>query len=149
MKRTHERGNAIIEFSLMAPWLVFLFIGAMDWGFYAYSVISLQAAARVGALYASSSTATATDTTTVCTYALEQLRRMANVGSTMTSCASGSAVSSSAPVGVAASLLPSGPDGNSAAQVSVTYQTPIYIPLMGSLPKQVTLTRTVTMRLRS
>ena len=133
----------------MAPWLVFLFIGAMDWGFYAYSVISLQAAARVGALYASSSTSAATDTTTVCTYALEQLRRMANVGSSMTSCASGSAVSSSTPVGVASSLLPSGPDGNNAAQVSVTYQTPIYMPLIGSLPKQITLTRTVTMRLRS
>jgi Flp pilus assembly protein TadG len=148
MKRAHERGNAIIEFSLMAPWLVFLFIGAMDWGFYAYSVISLQAAARVGALYASSSTSAATDTTTVCTYALEQMRRMANVGSTMTSCATGSAVSGTAPVGVAASLV-SGPDGNNAAQVSVTYQTPIYMPLIGSLPKQITLTRTVTMRLRS
>jgi Flp pilus assembly protein TadG len=42
-------GNSIVEFSLMAPWILFLFAGAFDWGFYAYALISVQNAARVAA----------------------------------------------------------------------------------------------------
>jgi Flp pilus assembly protein TadG len=152
MKKHRERGNSIIEFSLMTPWLIFLFIGAMDWGFYAYSLIATEAAARVACLYTSSSASTATDTTSACTYALDQLRRMPNVGTGMSTCASGNAVSSSSPVGVSATSV-TGPDGNAAAQVSVTYLTPVFIPqVMGGsyagLPKQVTITRTIQMRLR-
>lgn len=140
----------------MAPWLIFLFVGAMDWGFYAYALIATEAAARVGCLYASTSSTTATDTTTVCqNYALNQLRRMSNVGTSMTSCASGSSVSASSPVGVSATLLSAGTsaDGNPAAQVSVTYMTPIFVPVILNrstvIPRQVTITRTVQMRLRS
>lgn len=151
MKTRRERGNSIIEFSLLAPWLIFLFIGAMDWGFYAYALIATEAAARVGCLYTSSSAATATDTTTVCTYALDQLRKMPNVGIGMSGCATGNAVSSSSPVGVSATSV-TGPDGNTAAQVSVTYLTPVFIPMVwGSstlVPKQLTITRTVQMRMR-
>jgi Flp pilus assembly protein TadG len=148
-----QRGNSIIEFSLMTPWLIFLFIGAMDWGFYAYSLIATEAAARVGALYTSTSNSTVSDTTSVCQYALDQLRRMPNVGTGMTSCASGSSVSGSSPVGVSASSV-TGPDGNSAAQVSVTYLTPVFIPqILGNggsgLPSQVTITRTIQMRMRN
>jgi hypothetical protein len=135
----------------MTPWLIFLFVGAMDWGFYAYSLIATQAAARIGCLYTSSSSATATDTTSACTYALDQLRRMPNVGVGMNSCASGTSVSSSTPVGVSATSV-TGQDGNPAAEVSVTYLTPVFVPMIwGSstlLPKQITITRTVQMRLR-
>ena len=42
MKNRRERGNSIIEFSLMTPWLILLFIGAMDWGFYAYALICTE-----------------------------------------------------------------------------------------------------------
>src|ERR1035438_7159003 len=90
MKLRQERGNSIIEFSLMTPWLIFLFIGSMDWGFYAYSLIATEAAARVGCMYASTSSAVLTaqvaNSSTVCTYALEQLRKMSNVGSSVTTC---------------------------------------------------------------
>ena len=82
--KRHERGNSIIEFSLMAPWLIFLFVGAMDWGFYAYALIATESAARVSCLYTSTNTADASDNTTACTYALGQLKKMPNVG---TSCA--------------------------------------------------------------
>ena len=127
------------------PWLVFLFIGAMDWGFYAYALIATEAAARVACSYTSSSASNATDSTTACTYALGQLAKMPNVGTSMTTCASGSSVSSSSPVGVSATSV-TGPDGQTAAQVSVTYITPVFIPMMGQLPQQITMTRTVTMR---
>lgn len=133
----------------MAPWLIFLFIGAMDWGFYAYALISTEAAARVACLYTSSSSSTATDQTTACTYALEQLRKMPNVGSIST-CGTGTTVTSGAPVAVSTTSLTgsSSADGNAAAQVQVTYLTPIYIPMLGELPKQVTISRVIQMRLR-
>ena len=138
----------------MAPWLIMLFIGAMDWGFYAYALIATEGASRVGALYASSNTTALNESppNTVCTYALDQLRKMGNVGASMAPpCATGSSVSASSPVGVAVTSV-SGPDGNSAAQVSVTYLTPIFIPqvIKGATvtPKQVTITRTVQMRMR-
>jgi Flp pilus assembly protein TadG len=154
MKLRRQRGNSIIEFSLMTPWLIFMFIGAMDWGFYAYALIATEAAARVGGLYASTSSAAAGDTATICTYALDQLRRMPNVGTGMSSCATGSAVSSSSPVGVSTSSVTgaSSADGNSAAQVSVTYLTPLFVPVImrgGTVvPAQVTITRTIQMRMR-
>lgn len=151
MKKRRERGNSIIEFSLMAPWLLFLFIGAMDWGFYAYSLIATESAARVACLYTSTSSSTATDSTTACTYALEQLRRMPNVGTTVTTCGTGTSVSASAPVAISATEVTgaSSADGNNAAQVEVTYQTPVYMPMLGTVPKQLTITRTIQMRLRS
>jgi hypothetical protein len=45
--------------------------------------------------------------------------------------------------------LVTGPDGNQAAQVEVTYPTPQLIPIMSVLPEQLTIHRTVTMRIRS
>lgn len=148
MKLRRERGNSIIEFSLMAPWLIFMFIGAMDWGFYAYALIATEAASRVGCLYASTSSSTVTDTTSVCTYALDQLRRMPNVGTSTTTC------SGSSPVRVSVSAVTgaASADTQSAAQVSVTYVTPLFVPVMMKggvvVPGQVTITRSVQMRMR-
>ena len=141
-----RRGNAIIEFSLLMPWLIFLFVGALDWGFYTYSLISTQAASRVGAVYASSSPGAMADKAGICMYALEQLRKMPNVGSGLSSCATGTGVSSSSPVASSVTSV-TGIDGKPAVQISVTYQTPVYIPLMTSLPKQAVITRTMQMRM--
>jgi Flp pilus assembly protein TadG len=145
MKRRRDRGSAIIEFSLMTPWLIFLFIGSMDWGFYAYSLIATEAAARVGCMYASTSAAVLAGSgtsATVCTYALEQLRKMPNVGG-LSTCAAAPVTVTVTPVTGTSSA-----DGNPAAQVQVVYVTPILIPMMGQLPSKVTITRTVQMRLR-
>jgi Flp pilus assembly protein TadG len=147
-RRRRESGNSIIEFGLFVPWLILLFVGALDWGFFAYSLIATEAAARIGALYTSTSSTTVTDSTTACTYALDQLRDMSNVGASLTTCASGSSVTSSAPVGISATSI-TGPDGNPAAQLSVTYLTPVFMPLPGLLPSHVTITRTFQMRVRS
>src|ERR1041385_2115914 len=40
------RGAAMMELALLSPWIIFLFIGAFDWGFYAYSLITLETATR-------------------------------------------------------------------------------------------------------
>src|ERR1051326_7429401 len=145
---SRTRGNSIVEFSLFMPWLIFLFAGAVDWGFYAYSLIATEAAARVGVLYTSTASSTATDAATACTYALDQLRKLPNVGDGISACASGSSVSSTAPVAISATSI-TGPDGSSAAQLSVSYLPPRLIPIPGLLPGQLTITRTVQMKVRS
>jgi Flp pilus assembly protein TadG len=142
MKHRRERGSSIVEFSLMTPWLIFMFIAAMDWGFYAYALIATEAAARVACLYTSSSAGTATDSSTACTYALGQLQRMSNVSNTVTSC-------SASPVVVTATYVASGADTNPAASVTVVYTTPVYIPMLGEIPRQLTITKTVQMRIGS
>jgi Flp pilus assembly protein TadG len=151
MKHRRERGNSIIEFSLMAPWLILLFIGAMDWGFYAYALIATEAAARVACLYTSGSASTAGDASGACKYAIGQLNGMPNVGAAGVTASGGC---TAAPVTLTAALVTgtNSADGNNASSVSVTYVTPVMIPVIwgGSslVPKQVTITRTVQMRLR-
>jgi Flp pilus assembly protein TadG len=141
MKRRHsERGSAMIELTLLAPWVFFLFAGALDCGYYAYALISVESAARVAALYASTSTSTATDTSTVCTYVLQELRGLPNVGASTTSC-------SANPVTVNAQLQ-NGTDGTAASMVSVSYQSLPLIPIPGLLQGRYTWTRSVKMRLR-
>lgn len=149
--RTSRRGSNIVEFTFLLPWFVFLFVGAFDFGFYIYSLIAVETAAETGAMYASTSSATASAaniSTIACNYALDTLRNLPNVGSAMTACGSTS-VSSTVPVAVRASSVASGADGNAAASVQVMYLTPQVIPFPGVLSGQLTITRTVQFRLRS
>lgn len=142
-----RRGSSIIEFSLLLPWYVFLFVGAYDYGFFSYSLIATQTAASVGANYCASNSTTTTDATTACGYALDQLRNMPNVGYSMTNCGSGSTVTATVPLAVTASSV-TGPDGYPAASVTVTFLTPQLIPIPGLLPGQLTISRTVKMPVR-
>jgi TadE-like protein len=36
---------------MLLPWVLFLFVGAYDWGFYAHALISTENAARTAALW--------------------------------------------------------------------------------------------------
>jgi Flp pilus assembly protein TadG len=139
--RSRRRGASIIEVVLLAPWIFMLFIGALDWGFYASALISVQAAARSAALYTSGGTSVAADSATACTIVLDELQKLPNIGTSTTTCGSN-------PV-VTAEYLTSGPDGAPATKISVQYQSISLIPLPGLLTKQFTLTRTVTMRVRT
>jgi Flp pilus assembly protein TadG len=151
-----RRGNALIEFSFLVPWYIFLFVGAFDYGFFSYSLIATQNAAREGALYCSSfnsSSPCADSSNSVhCEYALDQLRMLPNVGSGLTTCGTGSTVTTSAPLAVSSATLTAGtsPDGtaNSATAVTVVYMTPQLIPIPGLLPGKLTINRTVKMRFR-
>lgn len=124
----------------MAPWIFLLFMGVLDFGFYVYAAISTEHAARVAALYTSSSSSNANDNTTACYYALQALRDLPNVPSTLTTCTSLPVIVTAAPV--------TGPDGAAASQVSVTYQTLPLFPIPG-LMGQMTITRTAQMRVKS
>lgn len=139
--RKCRNGNSIIEFAFLAPWYIFLFIGFFDMGLYGYALISVQAAARIAAVYTSTSSTTATDSTTACSLALAQLRDLPNVPSSVTSC-------SAAPVTVTATLV-TGPDGANAAQVRVNYVLPPLAGIPNLLPGQYSAVQTVQMKLQS
>lgn len=132
------RGAAMLEMALLSPWIIFLFIGLFDWGFYAYSLITLETATRSAASWNANHNqpANLTDPCEIVTFEMQSLVNMNGV----TTCGGLS------PVSVAASQV-TGPDGDPAAQVSVTYTTPRLIPIPGLLASQITLTRVVTMRL--
>jgi len=122
--RTKDRrraGNAIIEASLMLPWIIFLFVGVLDFGFYSYAAICTQNAARVGAMASVSGNGT-----NACSIVTGEMNSLPNAGSV--TCTSTAVV---------------GPDGNPATQVSVTYTTMPMIPIPGVLMGQMTMTRTV------
>ena len=133
---SHKRGAAMLELALLAPWVFFLFVGALDWGFYAYSLITMETAARSAALY--ESTLLSPDSNSACTIVLNEMSTLTNTGS-ISSC-------NSSPLVVTASTI-TGPDNTNAAQVSVTYTTPVMIPIPGLLARQFTITRIVSMKM--
>src|SRR5438309_10160789 len=126
----------MLELALMGPWVFLMLIGALDWGFYAYALISLQSAVRTAALYTSTSAATVADSATACTLVLAEMASLPNVGTT---CGSNPTVSATSIVG---------PDSARATLVSVTYTSVSLIPMPGMLMKRFTITRTATMRVR-
>ena len=61
--RRKRRGSALIELTLLSPWILFLFIGIVDLGFYSYALISVENATRIAGEYCSQNTASASDAT--------------------------------------------------------------------------------------
>jgi len=123
----------MIEFCFLMPWYIFLFAGTFDFGFYSYSLI---ATANAG---------TCPSNTYTCTnYVISQLADMPNIGTTVTTCNA-----SPLTVNITYPTAASCPDGNACTTVQVTYVTPGLIPIPALFPGQLTITRTVTMRLAS
>jgi len=132
-----SRGAAMMELALFSPWIIFLFVGTLDWGFYAYSLITLETATRNAASW-NANYNTPTDTYTACQIVTSEMQTLVNMGG-VTTCTGN-------PVSVSATQE-TGPDSEPAAQVSVTYTTPSLIPIPGLLAGQFTITRTVQMKL--
>jgi Flp pilus assembly protein TadG len=128
-----------MEMALLMPWVFLLFVGAIDWGFYAYSLISMQAAVRTAVLYTSTADSTKADSVGACGLVVAEMSSLPNIVSAGNNCSSNPVVSAA---GV------SGPDAKPASQVSVTYQSMSLIPIPGLLSKQFTITRTGKMRIR-
>lgn len=139
-KRSREHGHSVVELALFLPFPLFLFVGAFDWGFYAWALITTGNAARAAALYTSASRATASDSLRACPYVLAEFQDAPNVAGSLTACWS-------APVTLVATAV-TGPDGDPASQVSATYQTPVLIPIPGLLTGQLSITRVVEMQVR-
>ncbi len=56
------RGAAVIEFALLAPVLLLMVVGAIDFGTFIHQKMQLQSAARAGVQFAAQSNATISDT---------------------------------------------------------------------------------------
>ena len=139
-RRSTTRGHAAMEVALFAPFIFFMFAGALDMGFYEVSLIATQNAARVAAEYTSKSASTAVDSAAACTYVLDEMKTISNVHN-LTSCGA-------SPLVVTATSLPAGVDGSPATSVSVTYTSDKMIAIPG-LTNKLSVTRTVQMRIRS
>ena len=128
----------MLELALLSPWIIFLFIGVFDSGFYAYSLITLETATRSAAAFNSNALAPS-DSAKACEIVRAEMQTLINMAS-VTACGGSNPISvTSAPV--------VGPDAEQAVQVSVTYTTPQLIPIPGVLASQFTITRVVTMKL--
>jgi Flp pilus assembly protein TadG len=139
-RKRRERGNALIELTLIAPWLLFLFVGVVDMGFFTYSLIAVENAARIGAEYTSGSSVLAADQANACIKVRKELAMLPSVA--------GLANCSGPTLTVTAVYLPTGPDLKPATSVSVTYQGIGLIPIPGLLTGRLTFTRNVQMRVK-
>jgi len=139
MPKQRERGNAVIEASLLAPWMLFLLVGVLDFGFYSYAAITTENAARVAAQYSAAGASTAGDRAGACTYALQEALTLPGITSGM-NCQSLPFIVTVTPV--------AGPDGTPATSASVTYQTIPMIPIPGLVQGTLTLTRTAEMKVK-
>lgn len=152
-----RRGHAVIETALMAPWIFFLFVGALDFGFCAYALISVENAARVAALTLAQTTSSAsspTATSDACTLIKQELGSMANAVSFDSNCSSGVLVVKTSYVAAGSAADSSAADCGAsgcwpASSVTVTYQTVPLIPFPGFLKtNKLTITRTVQVGVR-
>jgi hypothetical protein len=116
----------VIEVTLMAPWIFFLFASVADFGFYAYAFISTENAARAAVLLTSKSQIAAIDQADACAIVLDEMKWAAYGRTVSPTC-------SAAPLVVNATLI-NGPDNTPAAQVEVQYTTiPMFFPIPGSV----------------
>jgi Flp pilus assembly protein TadG len=129
-----EKGHAVMEVALLAPWIFFLFVGTFDCGFYLNALISVQNAAESAALYTASDEHVSDHPQVACDIVRTELSRLPNNSVFAANCAS-------YPL-IVATLRDTGSDGMPRAKVTVTYQTIPLIPIPGLLPAQVTLSRT-------
>ena len=165
--RPRQSGQAMVEVALMAPWIFLLFIGVFSFGFFAYSIICIQNAARAAAVQTAAD-ATSQSDAIACSAALLELNFMPNVVGVTTCVAApvtvtrttrcGNAVSTvpECTLGTATSPPPSDADSSKTASpdqhaassfIAVTYQTIPLIPIPGVLPGRLTITRTAEMRI--
>ncbi len=140
-----QTGSAIVEVSLMMPWIFFLFVGVLDFGFYSYAAICTQNAARVAALSGAYSPSAASDSAGACAIVLQEMNSLPNAR-TLASCNAGtcptSSVSANASQPITVMACPvNGPDGAPSVQVTVTYLSVPMIPIPGALMGQLTITR--------
>lgn len=146
-----RRGHAAVEATLMAPWILLLFIAVMDFGFYAYAAIATANAARIGALKASMDLAyhppgdpiPANYANDLSQRVLAEMAALPNVQELF----SQSPPYTFPPLGVDVAIDGATTDGQPAAVVTVRYRTVPMFPLPW-MTGQFELTRIARMRMR-
>jgi hypothetical protein len=121
----------------MLPWLVFTFIGILDFGFCSYSLIATQNAARIVAMYGAASSSNLANIASVkCGYAADALKY---APTPVTDCGSNLSVMTSSNTTYAAFTE---------VQVTVTY-TVTLMSIPGIMPGSLAISKTVTLPVRS
>jgi hypothetical protein len=158
-KNTRERGQAVIEVTLMTPWIFFLFVGVLDLGFYTYDAACTQNAARIAALQTAVNPAlTSTQLQTLaCDAAKLEMQRIPNIYNIGTSCGATPLTVTQQTLNCATKFTdPSGnthppdcvPDPATVSSfVTVTYDSPNFVPIPGILTNQLHLMRTSEVRM--
>jgi hypothetical protein len=162
MRTDRARGSAVVEAALMLPWLAFLFVGLLDFGFYAYAAICTQNAARAAAMRTSYNLK-AQQFAYANSAAVGELNGLPNMSGVSACAASPGSISGSQPCavvlntltcataplcadcGAATTCIETPPP--SSVQVAVTYRSLPMIPIPGILMGQMTLTRIAEMRI--
>lgn len=140
--RRRGAGHAVMEFALVAPWIFFVFIGVLDFGFYAYWLMSVTNASRTAALVASLNGASQG---VACNEVLNEMRGVLGwkAADTAGSCNGAPLTVTVTPLDNASNPLSA--DGSASILVSVTWQTEPLLPVPGIL-QQFTIRRDAEMR---
>ena len=160
MRLRNKRGMAVVEAALMMPWLAFLFVGVLDFGFYSYAAICTQNAARAVAM-----SQVVGVTADICTVARGELQFVAGMDGVTTCLLYPTAPTNAVPLSVCVATVTNAgatPSNCSAAtscgdcnlnnaatsvQATVQFQTVPLVPIPGILMGRMTLTRTAEMRM--
>jgi len=165
-RRRRARGSSVVEVSLMAPWIFFLFIGIFDLGFYMYAGIATENAARVAAARTAADPYSQTQAI-ACAAATSEMKPLPNGGSIPASCNAAPLIVTQStlcadqtkvvPASIACTTTGAGPpngcadcgadDTAASSKVSVTYQTIPLVPIPGLLTGRLNLTRIVETRI--
>jgi len=157
------RGSAMVELCLMAPWIFFLFIGVMDFGYFAYASIQVENATRVAAMRTSADTSSQTSAI-ACAAVLPELKFLPNIMTTVTTCNAAPLIvtqNTYCGTGWATSGVPActgttsppcadctlGNQNAASSEVVVTYESPQFVPIPGLLAGKLQLTRKAEMRI--
>lgn len=143
-KRNGERGQSAIEATLMAPWIFLLFLGIFNLGFFGYSIISVENAARVGVLYGSEDPGV--PASEICKPVANELSMLPNIGATYLS----SGTCTSLPLNITYSTITAAnsADGEPAVRLAVTYESIPLFPIPG-LTGRINITRAVEARVKN
>lgn len=98
MERVKARGNALVEFALVAPLLLVMLAGVLDYGMSLRTASSVAAAARAGAQYGSLNPDSAADTAGIqaaASSAAPDVKALSVSSSRSCQCSGGGAVSCS------------------------------------------------------
>lgn len=158
-RKRRESGSAIVETALMMPWLVFLFVGVLDMGFFCYALICTQNAARAAAIASATSSIE-----TPCAAALGELNGLPNMIGVGSCGVYPADVTDAQPVSVCiATLSNTGSSDTSCTSATqcadctldaaatskvakVAYRSLPMVPIPGILMGQLNVTRTAEMR---
>jgi hypothetical protein len=138
-----SRGQAIIEMTLMMPWIIFLFVGVLDFGFYSYALIATQNGARVGAM-AGSFGGGAPNAVSTCNAVVAEMNSLPGTQSYVPgtyTCLYDTAPTTTNRIAISTPTTEAETDGSTAAVVTVSYLPPVMIPIPGVMNTPPIVTR--------